>query len=144
MERAHTEVGSKCLSEESPFGEEYILELVQKVANSEDDLIKTLLAELQKKSSKHKFLINTSRVASPEQIEADLQISTNFGAVWDSKRDGFITIKVTNNKEDSTKISNDDSNDSNDNDICEDLDTQTGSIEAVDTILITIYWIYSG
>ena len=39
-------------------------------------------------------MIQATRLKSPSSIETNLNILTSFGAVWDSNRDGYISLKV--------------------------------------------------
>mmetsp|Transcript_6976 Transcript_6976/g.8845 ORF Transcript_6976/g.8845 Transcript_6976/m.8845 type:complete len:285 (+) Transcript_6976:15-869(+) len=90
-------ITSSSASKESPITSEYLIELINKNINKLNithELIEFLLEKLQKKSSKHKFLIQATRLKSPSPIETDLNILTSFGAIWDSNRDGYISIKV--------------------------------------------------
>lgn len=90
-------ITSSSASKESPITSEYLIEVINKNINKlnrTNELIEFLLEKLQKKSSKHKFLIQATRLKSPSPIETDLNILTSFGAIWDSNRDGYISIKV--------------------------------------------------
>ncbi|CUM50343.1 uncharacterized protein AC631_01749 [Debaryomyces fabryi] len=90
-------ITSSSASKESPITSEYLIEVINKDISKlgrTNELIEFLLEKLQKKSSKHKFLIQATRLKSPSPIETDLNILASFGAVWDSNRDGYISIKV--------------------------------------------------
>lgn len=90
-------ITSSSASKESPVTTEYLTEVISEDINKLSEtnaLIEFLLAKLQKKSSKHKFLIQATRLKSPSSIETNLNILTSFGAVWDSNRDGYISLKV--------------------------------------------------
>lgn len=65
----------------------------QQLASSRVELIKYLLGQLQQKSSKHKFLAQVTSVIAPDQ-DIDLEVATSFGAVWDSDRDGYISVRM--------------------------------------------------
>ena len=90
-------ITSSSASKESPVTTEYLTEVISEDINKLNEtnaLIEFLLAKLQKKSSKHKFLIQATRLKSPSSIETNLNILASFGAVWDSNRDGYVSLKV--------------------------------------------------
>ncbi|CUM53351.1 unnamed protein product [Debaryomyces tyrocola] len=97
MSSSIVSITSSSASKESPVTTEYLTEVISEDINKLSEtnaLIEFLLAKLQKKSSKHKFLIQATRLKSPSPIETNLNILTSFGAVWDSNRDGYISLKV--------------------------------------------------
>lgn len=113
MAKTTTSVTSHSDSATSPISVEFLRDLIDNNQGS-DDLINVILNSLQKKSSKHKFLIQSTLMVAPDALDRDLNISTNFGAIWDSENDGYITIK---------------------------LDSDDGS--EINSTLLTVYWIYT-
>lgn len=59
-----------------------------------DVFTEKLCAAFSTKSSKHKFLILVTRVAAAEGLQADLKLLTSIGAVWEPKKDGYITVEA--------------------------------------------------
>lgn len=91
-------VTASSVSKQSPITSDYLVELLQsseaqQLASSRVELIKYLLGQLQQKSSKHKFLAQVTSVIAPDQ-DIDLEVATSFGAVWDSDRDGYISVRT--------------------------------------------------
>jgi len=113
MTKTTTSVTSHSASATSPISVEFLRDLVDSNEDC-DDLTNVILNSLQKKSSKHKFLIQSTVIVAPDALDRDLNISTNFGAIWDSENDGYITIK---------------------------LDRDDGS--EINSTLLTVYWIYT-
>lgn len=84
-------------SKESPVTITYLTEIISENVTKTDEtnkFVELLLEKLLKKSSKHKFLIQATRLKAPDTIDTNLNISTSFGAVWDTERDGYVSFKV--------------------------------------------------
>lgn len=84
-------------SKESPVTITYLTEIISEYVTKTDEtnkFVELLLEKLLKKSSKHKFLIQATRLKAPDTIDTNLNISTSFGAVWDTERDGYVSFKV--------------------------------------------------
>ena len=129
MSKPIVSITSSSASKESPVTIKYLTEIISEditKSNETNELIELLLAKLQKKSSKHKFLIQATRLKSPESIESSLNILTSFGAVWDSDRDGYVSLKVKLKGLCETKMEkdSDETQESNDKVLDEELDKE--------------------
>ncbi|CUM63649.1 uncharacterized protein PRCAT00001232001 [Priceomyces carsonii] len=85
------------LSKESPITEHGLIELTKRFDEElldSEQLINYLLLNLQKKSSKHKFIVQTVDVTSQVSINMDLNLVSRSGVLWDHNRDGYISLKV--------------------------------------------------
>lgn len=84
-------------STEAPITADYFIELIKDNVdshpNSNDLIHKTLLPNLQKKSSKHKFVVQATTLKAHD-ADVNFQAGSSFGAVWDSVKDGYISVKV--------------------------------------------------
>lgn len=96
-------VTASLITKESPVSEEHLKKLVSQHAESE--LTTLILTDLRKNSSKFKFLVHTTELASPLSVEADLDISSKFGAVWDTEKDGYINLKIGDDDGNTTLVS---------------------------------------
>lgn len=152
------------LSKESPVTIDYLADIIKKDIvkfTGTNEVIEHLLAKLQKKSSKHKFLIQTTRLNAPDKIDTELNLLSSFGAVWDSGRDGYVSLKIEANngsKEDAAETHADKTpkESPEDDEAKEDLEedgkhektTQEVNEEkevidtSIDTLLISIYWVF--
>lgn len=90
-----TIVGSS-IAEEAVGDEIYLKGLVtESLSNnssiSTNNVIDHVLQSLQKRLSKYKYIVQATSVRSENDV--DLLIRTQYGAAWESKRDGCITLK---------------------------------------------------
>lgn len=83
-------VSSSSHSPEAPFSEVFLKDLVQDGPQLAQGLIEHILSSLQKKSSKHKFLVLATTV---DAGDGDFLAKSSFGALWDAERDGYISVK---------------------------------------------------
>ncbi|EER34472.1 predicted protein [Candida tropicalis MYA-3404] len=105
------QVLNKSQNLEAPFTQDFISDLVEQHANlTSKNLITKVAESLKEKSSKHKFIVQATALHS-DDTSFDLKIQSDFVALWDPKKDGCFTLKVS----------------------------QEGGVEA--STLITIYWI---
>ncbi|ODV92992.1 hypothetical protein PACTADRAFT_52209, partial [Pachysolen tannophilus NRRL Y-2460] len=56
------------------------------------EIIEKLLNKLSAKSSKHKFLINYNLIFEKNENENKINLKNIVGNLWDSERDGYITL----------------------------------------------------
>lgn len=56
--------------------------------------IEDLASALQKRSTKHKFIVLVTEVKADEAINEDLSIKVLVGTVWDGDKDGYHHFKV--------------------------------------------------
>lgn len=56
-----------------------------------NDLIDSILKLLSSKSSKFKYIINSTSIIINEN--ANNKIKNSFGSLWDEKNDGLLTLK---------------------------------------------------
>ncbi|CAK7902516.1 hypothetical protein CAAN1_07S03180 [[Candida] anglica] len=80
--------------EESPVSAPYLQKLLEDYISNGDydnkEIIKYILENIQKKSSKHKFMVQVTRIDS----KGDLNATTSFGAIWENSRDGYVSLEV--------------------------------------------------
>lgn len=89
---------SECSSKESPLDSKDVKLLIEtqlKSIESISQLTSKLLPEFGKKSSKHKFIVQVTDVVFDETPNMNLKINANFGAAWESEKDGYLTVKLT-------------------------------------------------
>lgn len=115
-------VTSSALSQESPITPNVLIDILNndeavKLYTERNDLIQYLLSKFQAKSSKFKFMVQATSLKSESEINSNLLIASSFGAVWDSDKDGYISVNVN--------IVDDDSHN-----------------ESIQNILITVYWLF--
>ncbi|KAK6198108.1 uncharacterized protein RJT21DRAFT_133557 [Scheffersomyces amazonensis] len=91
---------SESISKESPIQLNDLVNFISsKLESSSSGIIDTqelnslILKEYQSKSSKYKYLVQSTKLSSPI-VDSDLTISSNFGAIWDSNKDGYISLKI--------------------------------------------------
>lgn len=80
-------------NKESPISKQLIEDIITPIISSspenvEDELIQELTKRLQSVSTRHKFLIQLSKIEGN-----DLKINNKFGAIWEEK-DGYLVVKV--------------------------------------------------
>lgn len=89
-------------SKQSPLSSDFVkqcivelMDLSSQVDAEPHDLIDELLNKFKSKSSRHKFIVQVTKLAVDKQDEGSfgLEASTEFGAVWDSQ-DGVIKGQV--------------------------------------------------
>lgn len=84
---------SSSASETRPVSIQYLSDLLSEATTIDSkELIKVILQNVQKKSSKHKFLAQVTKVSSTN--ESDCNAGTSFGAIWDNERDGYVCFEV--------------------------------------------------
>lgn len=81
-------------SKESPITVKEIRDIVEAQLTSPNELQSNVLKELIKKSSKHKFIVQTTNI-NVEDTNVDVGITTKFGAAWEPEKDGYITVTVS-------------------------------------------------
>lgn len=82
-------------SGQGPLAVNDIRQLTQRFFETEkpmEELSSHMLAEFSKKSSKHKFIVQVTRVAG--NSDTDMSITADFGAVWESEKDGYVTVTI--------------------------------------------------
>lgn len=91
-------------SQESPITTEFIRSTVESLSeiDSIDKLINELLKKVSAKSSRHKFIIQGTKITA-EDTNINLNISTEFGAVWETSRDGYLKLKFQDIKDTEVK-----------------------------------------
>lgn len=84
---------SSSKSDKRPVTAEFITDIL---ANNSlfdsNELIRKILESVQKKSSKHKFLVNITKISSSD--ESECTAGSNFGAAWDNASDGYFTFEL--------------------------------------------------
>lgn len=136
MSSYSVEVKSSQISKETPIGEDYVLGLVKEKVRSIgilNEIIQGILKELQKKSSKHKFLAEATNIKLKKGKDFSLNIANNFGAVWDESRDGYISLQLVREV-----VDHDDKNP----DGIQQANTEIDDDE--NTTLLTLFWVYVG
>lgn len=91
-------VTASSVSKQSPITEQYLVELLlgpeaRDLMSSRVQLIKYVMGHLQQKSSKHKFLAQATTVAVAD-VDVDVSVASSVGAVWDSERDGYVSVRM--------------------------------------------------
>lgn len=82
---------------ESPIDNLFVLKTVEDQIDNIDAVnifTEKLCAAFSTKSSKHKFLILVTRVAAANDLQSDLKLLTSVGAIWEPKKDGYITVEA--------------------------------------------------
>lgn len=94
-----TIVGSS-IAEEAVGNESYLKSLVTdelfagSSLETSSKVIQHVLHSLQKRLSKYKYIVQVTSAPRPgTDVDVDVLIKTLFGAAWESKRDGCITLK---------------------------------------------------
>ncbi|ODV78367.1 uncharacterized protein CANTADRAFT_6759 [Suhomyces tanzawaensis NRRL Y-17324] len=84
-------ITSSSISKEAPISAQWLVELVQQLGPIDSGKRnQEVLEKLQAKSSKYKFLVQSTDV----QQLGDIGLNTKFGAIWDSERDGHINLQI--------------------------------------------------
>ncbi|GMM34174.1 Tda2 protein [Saccharomycopsis crataegensis] len=97
-------LSASCNEESSPIIRSKLDKLVEqevslvatKGSNSTRSLIESILQALKKTSSLHKFIVNVSAITYSTS-ETELSIKSSIGSVWESKKDGYINYKISDN-----------------------------------------------
>lgn len=90
-------VTAKSAHTEAPFDVQFIEKTLEdNLSNIDaiDAFSEKVLNTFSTKSSKHKFLIQATRVDAEDSLEANLKIQTSVGALWDPKKDGYYSFEV--------------------------------------------------
>ncbi|KAK6458656.1 uncharacterized protein RJT20DRAFT_123694 [Scheffersomyces xylosifermentans] len=148
---------SSSSAKEAPITADYLNKLLEdKFAESESsasidtkEINTYILADLQKKSSKHKFIVQSTKLNAPTSVESELSIHSNFGAVWDSDKDGYISLKIENEKVAASQEPTEEKEIDADADVeeAEDVEKKQPKVEeaknlSVNTTLISVFWIF--
>lgn len=83
------ELVSSSRSEERPVSVAELSDVLAAPAEPKE-LISRVLAFVQTKSSKHKFVVQVTKVAS----DGACNVGTSFGAAWDLQRDGYMCVRL--------------------------------------------------
>ena len=95
---------SSSKSEQRPVTAQYVTDILSSSSSFDSsELIRRILEDVQKKSSKHKFLVNVTKITSSDDSECSA--ASNFGAVWDSEKDGYYSFEVLLEEHKSTIVS---------------------------------------
>lgn len=99
-------VTSRSTDREIPFTEEFIIELIKENSStvSPSELISKIAESLQIKSSKHKFIVQFTNIKKKNDFDADLDLLSDYAGVWEQSKDGCITLKVEEDKENESII----------------------------------------
>lgn len=84
-------------AKEAPVEVSFLQKLVEQEIEQLDDkqaFIGAITTQLGVKSSRHKFLVELVTLKGPASIDVDLTVSSSIGALWDSGRDGYCTLKI--------------------------------------------------
>ncbi|KAL6452403.1 TDA2 Topoisomerase I damage affected protein 2 [Candida maltosa Xu316] len=92
------EIINKSDSVEAPFTQEFIVKLIKEnVELDSKHLIDKIGEALKEKSSKHKFIVQATTFTK-DNDSFDLKVQSDFIALWDSKKDGCITLEIEKTK----------------------------------------------
>lgn len=98
------ELGTQLQSVEKPIDSKYLENLIEEFSASSPtpkEWAEKVAQRLSKKDSRYKFLVLVTEISSAADLNADLSIQTSVAAVWNSDKDGSVTVKVPG---DSTKV----------------------------------------
>lgn len=90
------EIGTQLQSAERPIEETYLKQLIEELRNDGDSpkiWAESVALKLAKKESRYKFLVLVTEISSSSE-NTDLNIKSSVAAVWDSEKDGSITVSV--------------------------------------------------
>ncbi|CUS23286.1 LAQU0S09e01376g1_1 [Lachancea quebecensis] len=93
------EVNSVPSSAEFPAAPEKLASIIEASVKdaASDDLgacTESILVELNKASSAHKFVVSLTKVAFPDSEDFDLSIDSNIGGSWNKVKDGAYSYSV--------------------------------------------------
>ena len=84
---------------EAPFSQEFIINFIKENVDVPSKQLITKIAEcLKEKSSMHKFFVQSTSLQNKDDLN-DLQIQSDFAALWDTKKDGCLSIQYGMNNE---------------------------------------------
>lgn len=90
-----------------PLKENELLDFINKSykpsESSINELINSILNFLSTKSSKFKYIINSTTILINEI--SNNKINNSFGSLWDEKNDGFLNLKFKSNLNEWTILS---------------------------------------
>lgn len=93
------EVISNSQNTEAPFSQEFIINFIKENVDVPSKQLITKIAEcLKEKSSMHKFFVQSTSLQNKDDLN-DLQIQSDFDALWDTKKDGCLSIQYGMNNE---------------------------------------------
>lgn len=90
------EIGTQLQSAEQPIDEAYLKNLIEELrddANTPKSWAENVAFKLAKKESRYKFLVLVTEISSRSE-DTDLNIKSSVAAVWDSEKDGSITVSI--------------------------------------------------
>lgn len=88
-------ITSRSKNTEAPFTETQLLEIVnEKSKLAPQELVSELANKLTTISSKHKFIIQHTTIATNDDTSFNLNICTDFVASWEPSKDGCITVQL--------------------------------------------------
>lgn len=88
-------ITSRSKNAEAPFSETQLLEIVnEKSKSTPQELVSELASKLTTISSKHKFIIQHTTIATNDDKSFNLDINTDFVASWEPSKDGCITVQL--------------------------------------------------
>lgn len=98
-ENMSIEVISNSQNTEAPFSQEFIINFIKENVDVPSKQLITKIAEcLKEKSSMHKFFVQSTSLQNKDNLN-DLQIQSDFAALWDTKKDGCLSIQYGMNNE---------------------------------------------
>ena len=98
-ENMSIEVISNSQNTEAPFSQEFIINFIKENVDVPSKHLITNLADcLKEKSSMHKFFVQSTSLQNKDDLN-DLQIQSDFAALWDTKKDGCLSIQYGMNNE---------------------------------------------
>lgn len=138
-------------SKESPITTKDVTSVVEKYLTEQDqlsELSSKMVNEFSKRSSKHKFIVQVTKVKGDTK-DANLVIGADFGAAWESEKDGYITVSLANLNNDDTKptVSIDKDTNEDPSDVLDDyVEIENNSHQERDqeNLFISIFWLYVG
>lgn len=90
------DIRSQLVSEARPIEESYLAEIlkeVEKDSGGPKKWAEAVALKLSQKESRYKFLVLVTEIES-ENDDGRLNIKSSVAAVWDSERDGSITVSI--------------------------------------------------
>lgn len=93
------DIGAQLQSKETPIDAGYLAGLVQQNASAEsssssNQWAQSIAEALSKKDSRYKFLVLVTEAQIPGDLDADLSLRSSVAAVWDSEKDGSLTVQI--------------------------------------------------
>ncbi|KAI5953956.1 hypothetical protein CANMA_004795 [Candida margitis] len=88
-------IASRSKNAEAPFSESQLLEIINENSKlTPQELASKLADKLTTISSKHKFLIHYTSLATNNANSFDMCLNTDFVSIWESSKDGCITVQL--------------------------------------------------